>query len=344
MAIPSTLIGRTLRGAAAVSPRLAGSLALRAFFVSTPRARVREADAETHHAARRTQVTVRGRTLTAYTWDPGTRADAADRRQTALLLHGWRGRASQLAPLVRELVAEGVRVVSFDAPAHGSSPGGPADIRDWVAAAEALARVHGPFDALVGHSLGALAALTAARTGVPTRRVAVVSGAGDPDAFVTEFVRELGLGATTRADLEARFHARLGEDRTSAAAQYDAVAHPLPEATELLVVHDRDDRRLPDHDARRLHAAHAGRSRFVATSGTGHTAVLSSDTALDALTAFVRGGLADLDAAGVSGDTADGRSADVPQNPARADGEHEPTDDATTPATTPRVHAPATTP
>ncbi|MHA7133499.1 alpha/beta hydrolase family protein [Oerskovia turbata] len=297
MATPSTLIGRALRTTAAVSPTLAGRLALRAFFTATPRSQVRDADSATHHAARTTLIPVRGRALTAYAWaaGPGTRRDAP----AVLLLHGWRGRASQFAPLVRELVAEGARVVSFDAPAHGVSPGGPADIRDWVAAAECLATVHGPFDALVGHSLGSLAALTAARSTVPADRVAVVSGAGSPDALVTEFARELGLDAATRADLEARFLARLGEDRASATARYDAVTNPLPATTELLVVHDRDDRRLPDHDARRLHAAHPGRSRFLSTTGAGHTAVLSSDVALDALTAFVRGGLAAVDAAGV---------------------------------------------
>jgi pimeloyl-ACP methyl ester carboxylesterase len=290
----SRLVRSTLRTATAVSPTLAGGLALRAFFVTTPRAAVRDADATTHHAACRTRLAVRGHDLTAYTWatGPGARRGAP----TVLLLHGWRGRASQFAPLVRELVAEGLRVVSFDAPAHGASPGGPTDIRDWIAAAESLARTHGPFQALVGHSLGALAALTAARSSVPTGRVAVVSGVGGPDALLAEFARELRLSDATRADLEARFHTRLGEDAASAAARYDAIAHPLPATTELLVVHDRGDRRMPDHDARRLRAAHDGHSRLVSTTGAGHTAILASDTALDALTAFATGGLAAVSA------------------------------------------------
>lgn len=308
-------IGHALRAATAVSPALAGRLALRAFFVTTPRAAVRDADSATHHAARRTRLAVRGHDLTAYTWatGPGARRGAP----AVLLLHGWRGRASQFAPLVRELVAEGLRVVSFDAPAHGSSPGGPADIRDWVAAAETLARTHGPFQAVVGHSLGALAALTAARSSVPTGRVAVVSGVGGPDALLAEFARELRLDAATAASLETRFLARLGEDRSSASARYDAVAHPLPPSTELLVVHDRDDRRMPDHDARRLRAAHDGRARLVSTSGSGHTAVLSSDVALDALTAFVTGGLAAVDAPDDA--TAHGASLPARRGPARAE-------------------------
>lgn len=284
----STLVGRSLRAAATVSPALAGRLALRAFFTTAPRLPVRDDDAVTHHAARRSWLLARGRELAVHEWGTGDRV--------VLVLHGWRGRASQLAPLVRELVAEGFRVVSFDAPAHGSSPDGPADIRDWVAAAEGLHRTHGPFDAIVGHSLGGLAALTAARSTVPTGRVAVVAGVGRPDPFLTEFTRTLGLDDATRTHLERAFHARIGESRESAAERYDAVEHPLPAGTELLVVHDRDDRRMPDHDAVRLHDAHAGRSRLVRTAGLGHTRLLSSDVTLDALTAFATGGLAAVDA------------------------------------------------
>ena len=287
-----TTVGRSLRAVATLSPALAGRLALRSFFVTAPRIPVRDDDSITHQAARRTTVLARGRDLTGYAWGSGDR--------TVLLVHGWRGRASQLAPLVRELVAEGFQVVSFDAPSHGTSPGGPADIRDWVAATEALQRAHGPFHAVVGHSLGALAALTAARSTVPTRRVAVVSGVGHPDPFLTEFARDLDLDAPTLAHVEARFLARLGEDQASASARYDAVAHPLPAGTELLVVHDRGDRRMPDLDARRLHGAHGDRSRLVLTSGFGHTKVLASDLALDTLTAFVTGGLDAVDALDVA--------------------------------------------
>ena len=292
MPVLNSAVGRGVRAVATVSPGLAGRFALRAFFVTAPRIPVRDADTSTHHTARRATLVVRGRALTSYEW--------GSRERTVLLVHGWRGRASQLSPLVRELVAEGFHVVSFDAPAHGTSPGGPADIRDWVAATEALQRVHGPFHALVGHSLGALAALTAARSTVPTRRVAVVSGVGSPDPYLTQFGRDLGLDARTLTHVEARFLARLGEDRASASARYDAVTHLLPATTELLVVHDRGDRRMPDLDARRLHAAHGDRSRLVLTSGFGHTKVLSSDLALDALTAFVTGGLDAVDSLDVA--------------------------------------------
>ena len=163
-----TVIRGGIRATSAVSPRLAGRFATQAFSLTQPRMPVREADAVTHFAARRGTLRIGSADVTTYRWGAGDR--------TVLLLHGWRGRASQFAPLVRELVSEGFHVVSFDAPAHGDSTGRRTDIRDWIEATEQLQRAHGRFSAIVGHSFGALAGLTAARNGVTTGAVAAISG------------------------------------------------------------------------------------------------------------------------------------------------------------------------
>lgn len=276
--VPAVL-ARSIHTAAAVSPTLAGDIAYRLFFTTAPRMPVREVDAPTHADARRKRLAVRGVEIVAYEWGNGPR--------TVLLLHGWRGRASQFAPLVRELVAEGFRVLAFDAPAHGSSPGRSTDIRDWIDAAEQLQAANGPFDAIIGHSFGALAALTIARSTVPTPAVAAIAGAASPDAFVAQFAEDLRLDAATTARLSERFRRRLGMDQAAVSARYDAAQHPLPADTALLVVHDRGDRRMPDHDSLRLHEAHGTRSRLVRTDGLGHTRVLSADATLDAVVALV---------------------------------------------------------
>ena len=49
-----------------------------------------------------------------------------------MLSHGWDGRASQFSVLARDLIAEGYRVVSFDAPAHGASAGRRTYLVDWL--------------------------------------------------------------------------------------------------------------------------------------------------------------------------------------------------------------------
>lgn len=279
MSFLPALVARGIRIAAALSPALAGDLANRAFFVPGPRMPVAETDRHTHDAARRSSLQVRGSEVTAYEWGAG--------EHTVLLLHGWGGRASQFAPLVRELLAEGLRVVSFDAPAHGSSGGRRTDIRDWLDAAEQLQAREGRFHAIIGHSFGALAALTAARSTVPVPAVAAIAGAASPDAFVSQFSDGVGLDARGRSHMERRFHERLRLDAAGMSRRYDAARHPLPAGTELLVAHDRRDRRMPDADSLRLHAAHGDRSRMLRTDGEGHTRILRCDVVLDAVVELV---------------------------------------------------------
>lgn len=276
----ATLAARGIRAAGVLHPTLGGMLAERAFFETRPRMPVHERDAATHSAARTGEVLVHGSAVRTYQWGSGDTA--------VLLLHGWRGRASAFATLVRELVADGRRVHAFDAPGHGASGGRRTDVRDWVETADRLQQRHGGFDALVGHSFGALAALTAARGSVPTPLVVTIAGAASPAAFVDQFAGDLRLTPASLAAMNRRFRARLDVDEQGMIDRYDAVADPLPADTELLVVHDRADTRMPDADALRLHDAHAGRSRLVRTDGFGHSRLLRADVVLDAIVERVR--------------------------------------------------------
>ena len=108
-------VGRSIRLTGFVSPAIAGRMANAAFWTTSPKMQVRADDLITHRAARRGVIDVRGHAVTTYEWGTGTRA--------VLLMHGWKGRASQFATMVRDLVGEGYRVIAFDAPAHGDSAG-----------------------------------------------------------------------------------------------------------------------------------------------------------------------------------------------------------------------------
>ena len=106
--------------------------------------------------------------------------------------------------------------------------------------------------------------------------------------------------STATADaLAERFARRIFPGEPDSWARFDAVASPLPAGMPLLVVHDRNDREVGVGEAVRLHDAHGERSRLVLTSGSGHSRVLGADAALDAITAFVTGGPAGVDAAGL---------------------------------------------
>ncbi|MRG59061.1 alpha/beta fold hydrolase [Agromyces sp. CFH 90414] len=272
------------------SPATAACIAMPLFTRSLPTQRVREHDRGVHDQARRSTLRVGGRDLAAYEW--GTGAD------TILLAHGWRGRASQFAPIVRELRAEGFRLVAFDAPANGDSPGRRTDIRDWLAAIDAMQSRHGRFHAIVGHSFGGLAAVTAVRGGTATGAVVAIASMSRARYLPDAFAAGTGLGTAAANELASRFAGRVfpGEAEAEVWRRFDAAANPLPDDVPLLVVHDRGDREVAASEGERLHAAHGERSRLVLTTGSGHTRVLGADAALDAVTAFATGGLAGVDA------------------------------------------------
>jgi alpha-beta hydrolase superfamily lysophospholipase len=287
----TTLAVSALRAADRVSPSLAGRLALPLFRQVRPALPVRPSDRAVHADAERGTMTVRGREVVTYSWGRGP--------ETVLVVHGWRGRASQFGPIVRELRAEGFRVVSFDAPANGASAGRHTDIRDYLAGIEAMQRRHGMFRLVIGHSFGALATLTAVREGTATGGVVAIAGMGDARYLVDSFAERVGIGRASADVLAREFSRRVLPDVAEPFARVDAVSHPLPDGVPLLLVHDRADREVAVGESLRLHDAHGERSRLVLTEGAGHARVLGADPTLDAVTAFALGGLAGVDAAGL---------------------------------------------
>ncbi|GAB3271890.1 hypothetical protein GCM10027449_07960 [Sinomonas notoginsengisoli] len=221
----------------------------------------------------------KGGEAVAYAWGSGDRP--------VLLVHGWAGRASQFAPLVRELRYAGVAAVAFDAPAHGDAPGRGTYILDFIGAMAELERRHGPFRAVVAHSFGSLAALVAISEGLVADRAVTVSGMGDADHLVASFATAAGLGPTAAAALRERFARRIFPLEPDVYGRFSAVRHPLPESVPLLVVHDVADRRVPSTEAGRLVAANAGHASQLSTRGLGHQRILADERVLTEITQFV---------------------------------------------------------
>ena len=134
----------------AFSSALAARLAMRAFL--TPLAReIEPEEAQFLATADSRTLALRDGALQVYSW-PAVRADAP----TVLVVHGWISHAARMADMVRALSARGLRVVAFDAPAHGRSGGTQADMHDFRAAIQTVITDCGPVHGVLAHSFGAL--------------------------------------------------------------------------------------------------------------------------------------------------------------------------------------------
>jgi pimeloyl-ACP methyl ester carboxylesterase len=229
-------------------------------------------------------------TLRAPRWN-GTRTKVSAWRwgfgPTVLLVHGWEGRGSQLATLVEPLLAAGLSVVTFDAPAHGDSPGNRLYLVDHADAIADVADATGPLHAIVSHSFGSAAVLLAyARAGVDApRNVAIAPNVLIDDA-VQRFATMVALDDLERAGLERSLTAHGGITLTDLRVEHLAGGRK----TDLLVIHDREDREVPIKHGDRLAAAWPN-AKLQVTDGLGHRRILRDPAVLAEIVGFVRAGI-----------------------------------------------------
>lgn len=186
--------------------------------------------------------------------------------------HGWGGRGADVAALVPALLERGFRVVTVDGPVHGDTavagPGRTNAAESGRALAAVVAR-HGPAHAVVAHSLGAVAATLALRSGaLACDRLVLLAPVVEARTQLAAFCGHLGVGRRTAARLDAEVLRRTGlplDDFTLAGAQ--------DRLSDVLVVHDRDDRLAP-YGATAAHVRGWPAARLVTTEGLGHHRVL----------------------------------------------------------------------
>jgi pimeloyl-ACP methyl ester carboxylesterase len=269
-----------LVGLSVAAPPLAVEAAYRMFrHVGAP-APVRAADRAVHERARRGRVHVHGYDVATYSWgDPAA--------PPVLLAHGWQLRAARFAVLVEALEAADLRPVAFDGPAHGASTGRRTTVLEHVAAMRAVQETTGPLAAVVGHSLGGLAAGLAVRDGLAADRYVAIAAPTGFDSVVGTFRRRAGLPDRLHEPLCERVARGLFPGVDEARARLDLTRRPVPAGVPALFVHDVDDPLHGSGEARRLHAAHPG-SELLVTAGLGHNRLLDDPDVVAAVVQHVK--------------------------------------------------------
>jgi len=265
------------------APPLALALGSAAYWRVGPPAPVRAADQAVHDSAHRGSLAHRptfrrgqgtragtGRTITVatYTWgEPDAPA--------VLLVHGWRSRASAFGRIIEDLTKAGLRVVAYDAPAHGASGGrGRTGLDDLAIIRRLSDAENAPWAAVIGHSLGVLGAGVALHEGVEAGRFAAISGLTSFRAATDSFVRGTGMPWELR-DRFTTTALRYGlPDSPSVYERFDLLARNLPASIPALWVHDAGDRMNPHLLSEQLHEAHAASSELFTTTGLGHNKIL----------------------------------------------------------------------
>jgi pimeloyl-ACP methyl ester carboxylesterase len=202
-----------------------------------------------------------GDEIAVYSWGDGP---------PILCVHGWGGRATNFAAFVRPMVAAGFRVVAFDAPGHGQSSGTLSSGPAFAASIQGVEAREGPFEAIVAHSLGALAATCAQSQGVEVSRFVFLGACCWVEPLLVSFIEPLKLSAETTAEL---FQISAGEFSLEEISA-EAVA-PRLAATAAILMHDPEDSEMPYSHSVAMATAWPG-ALLVPTPGVGHRRILRS--------------------------------------------------------------------
>ena len=154
-----------------------------------------------------------------------------------LLVHGWSGTGTQLSGIANQLLKNDFSTISFDAPAHGKSPGKTSMMPYFIESIHELEKKYGPFEAAIGHSLGGMSLLRAIKEGLILNKLVIIGTANSITAIIRNFVENMGMGNKASKLMKAYFDNKFGEnlDNYSGATSAKKVSVPT------LVIHDKND-------------------------------------------------------------------------------------------------------
>ncbi|MFV8369929.1 alpha/beta fold hydrolase [Flavobacterium sp. LB2R40] len=200
-----------------------------------------------------------------------------------LLVHGWSGRGTQLFKIADELLKMGYSTISFDAPAHGKSPGKTTIMVDFIASILEIDKQFGPFEAAIGHSLGGMSVLNAIKQGLKVEH-AVLIGSGDiVEDIMDDFVAKLELKPNISTLLRLHFEKKYGEKMNSYSAFLAAKEITIP----VLVIHDNDDTEVPVKAGIHIHK-YLKNGALLLTNGLGHRKILGNTNVIKRTVQFIQ--------------------------------------------------------
>lgn len=261
-AIPESIL-KTSKFLQIVSPYLATRFGIKLF--STPvkfKTPKREGGFLKKSEILRVDVPQVSKTIQVYKYGSGPRK--------ALLVHGWSGRGSQMH-YIAENLGEDFTVFAFDGPAHGKSTGKTTNMSEFISSIEVLSRKFGPFEVLIGHSIGGMAVLNSVARGVEVKSIITIGAADTISEIASDFAQKVGLSPKYGPRLKKYFDKKLNQDVDNFSAHKAAKSIDV----QTLVIHDEDDMEVSVSCARNIRQ-NLSNGKLLITQKLGHTTILRS--------------------------------------------------------------------
>jgi pimeloyl-ACP methyl ester carboxylesterase len=203
---------------------------------------------------------------------------------TVILIHGLFSNLGSMAGIARDLVAQGFKVVLFDAPAHGEAIGtstDPVEIRDLI---RTIGKQFTDTHAIICHSLGVMWALAAWNKDFRAKTLISISGLSSKKYLVDRFIEKYQIDAEIADGFIKELENRFGETVWSDFSPSERVRTiDIPG----LIIHGRNDDVVPPSHAEDLQSNwRQGRVEMI--DGVGHFDVVRSPKVRQLITRYLR--------------------------------------------------------
>ena len=253
--------------------RVSTQAAARAVFdiFTTPYANTRRKDTPLFKHANRFQFQSEGINLMGYNFISDKPAG-----KKLLIVHGFAGSCRAFEKFISPALQKGYDVYTFDAPAHGLSKGKRLNTMMYKGAVVEMMKLHGPFDAYMGHSLGGLALMLALEQ-IPhltAPKIVLIAPATESTTATDNFFSLLQLPNDIRIAFD-----KLIENMRNVPLSWYSVSRVLPlVAADILWIHDEDDLTTPIKDVLPIAEIKPVNVQFHFTKGLGHSKIYRENT------------------------------------------------------------------
>lgn len=210
-----------------------------------------------------------------------------------VIAHGWESYGLASFPLIRSFIRAGWQVVTFDQRAHGSSSGHHAALPEFSRTLRTVVEKVGKVDLVVGHCLGATAAMAGISRGqISVEKFVMISPHSDAVSYTYDFAKRWLIPEKIRRGMLSNIEASFRMEYRHVVPEIVGPKLHLP----IIAFHDPDDKFVPFRYTQRLQR-HCSHLTLHESSGIGHFGGIVAPQVHEEILRFARPRLQDDDGA-----------------------------------------------
>ena len=201
-----------------------------------------------------------------------------------LFIHGWSSRASKFHKIIGEFKSKNFDITAVDMPAHGQSLSKRSHLPEFCDVVYDLSKNNGPYNTIIGHSMGAIAALNAIKMGQDFNNVVLINPAAYRiEPIFRNFISLFGLSEEFYVkSMFDSFEAKDGRIPPS----YGPDNFATDIESRCLIIHSEDDAQANPKVAEKIHQD-IKNSKLMMATNLGHMRTLTDEKVIETMGEFI---------------------------------------------------------